>query len=92
MLQVAAPIWNRIADSQKLRTSWAKRLFALNQEQLNAQQERQAASLARRRSRVSDEGVSTSRPAAGGGQSHQPGHNGNGEYGPAVSAARGDES
>jgi hypothetical protein len=36
MLQVAAPIWNEIAKTQKLATSWARKWFAMDQDELNA--------------------------------------------------------
>src|SRR5690348_4847268 len=34
MLQVAAPIWNKIAKQGELQTKFAKRMFPLDQEQL----------------------------------------------------------
>jgi hypothetical protein len=34
--QVAAPIWNRIAEHGGIASLFAKRLFSLNQDQLNA--------------------------------------------------------
>lgn len=35
MYQVAASIWNRIADSQPLATDWAKQMFPLPDDQLD---------------------------------------------------------
>lgn len=36
MHQIAPEVWNRIADSQPLRTEWAQRMFPLPAEQMYA--------------------------------------------------------
>jgi hypothetical protein len=45
MLQVAAPILNEIARTQTLETDWARKLFAMSQQELNEQDQAQYKSL-----------------------------------------------
>lgn len=45
MYQVAATVWNQIADKCPPATPWAKRQFAMDQEQLTASLEEQAKAL-----------------------------------------------
>ena len=45
MTSVAAPIWNEIAKTQKLRTPWARKAFSLDAEAMNEQENREYQSL-----------------------------------------------
>ena len=36
MYSVATPIWNKIANTQPLKTDWAKRMFPLEEEQMSS--------------------------------------------------------
>ena len=48
MLQVAAPIWNEIARTQKLKTAWARKTFPMTSEQMMQEHEREGAELRQR--------------------------------------------
>ena len=45
MYQVAAPIWNQIAQTQTLATDWARTLFSMNPERMDQELEAQAEAL-----------------------------------------------
>lgn len=42
---VAAAIWNDLAQTEKLRTAWAKKVFAMNEEELSAQEDEEYLSM-----------------------------------------------
>jgi hypothetical protein len=46
MHQVATPIWNQIADQQRLRTTWAMQMFPMDEATMDAALEREEARIA----------------------------------------------
>ena len=41
LTSVAAPIWNEIAETQKLKTAWARRVFSMNNQELAEEEDRE---------------------------------------------------
>ena len=47
LTSVATAVWNQIAETQKLKTAWAKKAFALNPEEMQQAEDKEYKALAR---------------------------------------------
>lgn len=47
LTSVATAVWNQIAETQKLRTAWAQKVFALNSEEMQQAEDKEYKALAR---------------------------------------------
>ena len=47
LTSVATAVWNQIAETQKLKTAWAKKVFALNPEEMQQAEDKEYKALAR---------------------------------------------
>lgn len=47
LTSVATMVWNQIAETQKLRTAWAQKVFALNSEEMQQAEDKEYKALAR---------------------------------------------
>jgi len=47
LTSVATAVWNQIAETQKLKTAWAKKAFALNSEEMQQAEDKEYKALAR---------------------------------------------
>ena len=47
LTSVATAVWNQVAETQKLKTAWAKKAFALNSEEMQQAEDKEYKALAR---------------------------------------------
>ena len=47
LTSVATAVWNQIAETQKLKTAWAQKVFALNPEEMQQAEDKEYKALAR---------------------------------------------